>query len=193
MKLIIGLGNPGREYIQTRHNIGYIIIDKLLKDYHLFLKPNLKLKVEFVKGKDNTNDFILAKPLNYMNLSGESVLNLASYFKIDYKNILIIHDDLSLPLGFMRFRENGTSGGQKGMEDIIKKLGTNSIKRLKIGIGNNPLIDAKDYVLGKLTKKELDELMPSFINSADAIKEYINNQDFSIIMTKYNTPRNNDI
>ncbi|MFA5692185.1 MAG: aminoacyl-tRNA hydrolase [Acholeplasmataceae bacterium] len=193
MKLIIGLGNPGREYIQTRHNIGYIIIDKLLKDYNLSLKPNLKLKVEYVKSKDSLNDFILAKSLNYMNLSGESVLNIASYFKIDFNNILIIQDDISLPLGTIRFRENGTSGGQRGMEDIIKKLGTKEIKRLKIGIGNNPLIDAKDYVLGKLTKKEIDELMESFIKSSQAIKEYINNQDFSIIMTKYNTPRNNNI
>lgn len=193
MKLIIGLGNPGREYIQTRHNIGYIVIDKLLKDFNLELKANLKLKTVYIKSQTNNNSFILAKPLNYMNLSGESVVNIANYFKINLDDILIVHDDISLPIGTLRFREEGSSGGQKGMEDIINKMGTNQIKRLKIGIGNNSLIDAKDYVLGKLTKKELDILIPSFIKASEAINEFINNEDFNLIMTKYNTRKNQTI
>ncbi len=189
MKLIIGLGNPGLEYAQTRHNVGFIVVDKLLKDYNLTLKPNLKLKAAYIKSKINNFDFILAKPLTYMNLSGEAVLKLASYFKVDIKDILIIHDDLSLPLGFLRFRENGTSGGQKGMEDIINKLGTKNIKRLKIGIDKSPYYNNKDYVLGKFSKKEIEYLIPKFINASDAIKEWILDEDFNLIMTKYNTPK----
>ena len=130
MKLIVGLGNPGLEYKKTRHNLGFLIIDELAN----------KLEIEFNKQKFNglyyqAKDFILLKPQTYMNNSGECISAFLNYFQIPVDNLLVIYDDIALSIGRFRYRAQGSNGGHNGMKDIIEKLGTKKIKRLRIGIG----------------------------------------------------------
>jgi peptidyl-tRNA hydrolase, PTH1 family len=136
MKLIVGLGNPGAEYQETRHNLGFQTLDFLTN------KLNLELKTEKFKGLYGIGTYlnqkiILLKPLTYINNSGECVRDFVNYFQIPLENILIIYDDLALPLGSFRYRQRGSSGGHNGVKSIIKCLGTQKFKRLKIGISYN--------------------------------------------------------
>lgn len=136
MKLIVGLGNPGKEYENTRHNLGFRIID------HLANKLNLELKKEKNKGLYVTGNYlnqkiILLKPLTYMNNSGECIRDFVNYFQIPVENILVVYDDLALPLGSFRYRSRGSSGGHNGIKNIIECLGTQEFKRLKVGIGSD--------------------------------------------------------
>ncbi|HHY97077.1 MAG TPA: aminoacyl-tRNA hydrolase [Acholeplasma sp.] len=186
MKLIVGLGNPGREYVQTRHNVGFMMIDKLAYETKTEFKVNEKLKSALVKTKIENEDVILAKPLTYMNLSGEAVVAISNFYKIETKDILVISDDIALPLGKIRFRNQGTHGGQKGLKHILEQFKTNDIKRLRIGIGFDPKYDKADYVLSRFTKNEIDQLMMSFDTCYVAIKEWISTDNFNIIMSKYN-------
>lgn len=167
MKLIIGLGNPGKEYENTRHNIGFKAID--LYAHHLGVELNKrKFKGRFYKG----DGFILAKPYTYMNLSGLFVQKMCNYFKIDLADLLIIYDDLSLPTATLRYREKGSAGGQKGMLDIITKLDTTNIKRLKIGIGH-PRSDAKNHVLGVFSSIQITKLDAKKDQIIDFIAKFI--------------------
>ncbi|HLT00366.1 MAG TPA: aminoacyl-tRNA hydrolase [Acholeplasma sp.] len=188
MKLIVGLGNPGREYAQTRHNMGFIVIDRILKDLNLELKVDNKLQAAYVKTKINGEDVILAKPLTYMNLSGQAVINLMNFYKIEKDDIIIISDDTAIELGKIRLRASGSHGGQNGLRDIINRLSSDQFKRLRVGIGDNKLIDKKDFVLGKLTSKEIDFLMPVFDRCRDLIFDWVNQMSFENLMNKYNTP-----
>lgn len=189
MKLIVGLGNPGIEYRETRHNIGFITIDNLLNTYQLELKVDQKLKSALVKTKINQEDVIIAKPLTYMNLSGDAVSLLMNYYKVDINDILIISDDIQLETGRMRYRKSGSHGGQNGLKDIILKLSSNQFKRLRIGIGMKTHIDMKDYVLGKFTKQEKEVLEQTIQRAVESIDLWIKNMSFDQIMTNYNTPQ----
>lgn len=189
MKLIVGLGNPGREYQQTRHNIGFIVIDRILKDLSLELKVDNKLQAAYVKTKINGEDVILAKPLTYMNLSGQAVIALMNFYKVEKDNLIIISDDTALELGKIRLRGSGSHGGQNGLRHIITQLGTQEFKRLRVGIGDNSLMNKADYVLGKFTPKEIDVLMPVFDKCRDLIFDWINKMSFENLMNKYNTPQ----
>ena len=184
MKLIVGLGNPGKEYESTRHNIGYIFIDNFASSKEVKID---KKKFNGLYNEITMNDekIILLKPLSYMNLSGEVVEKYVNFFKIDINDILIINDDLDMDFGRIRLRPSGSSGGHNGLKNIALHLHTEQFKRLKIGISNNKLIDTKDYVLGKFSKEEkeiLDELKPK-IN--DLINDYLV-LDFDKLMCKYN-------
>src|SRR5690554_1751856 len=189
MKLVVGLGNPGKQYIQTRHNIGFIAIDKILSHYNLDLKVDTKLQAAYTKTKINNEDVILAKPLTYMNLSGQAVVGLMNYYKISTDDVLIIVDDIALPLGKIRMRQTGSHGGQNGLKDIINKLGTKDFKRLRFGIGQQDHMDKVDYVLGKLTTKEIETIYPVMDYVLDAVTEWITTNNFNQVMTKYNTPQ----
>jgi PTH1 family peptidyl-tRNA hydrolase len=189
MKLIVGLGNPGKEYIQSRHNIGFIAIDKILSTYNLDLKVDAKLNAAYVKTKINQVDVVIAKPLTYMNLSGNAVVALMNFYKIPIEDIIIILDDTALDLGRIRIRQRGTHGGQNGLRDIITKLGTKEFKRLRVGIGSHPHIDKVDFVLGKLTKNEIEVIKPTMDKVLDAVVEWITTNNFNQVMTKYNTPQ----
>lgn len=185
MKLIIGLGNPGKEYDNTRHNIGFYIIDQFLRkhnkeaDNEKFCAKNIDLNL-------NGEKVIFLKPQTYMNLSGESVKKYIDYFKINIEDILVIFDDVNFELGKFRLKRMGSSGGHNGINNIIENLNTEEIKRLKVGISNDSKIDIKDYVLGKFNKEEkekLEESMPIFLNIID---DFLN-MDFEELMLKYNT------
>lgn len=184
MKLIVGLGNPGKEYENTRHNIGFMILDNYAR-INNFDISNKKFNGLYEKIKINSQDVIFLKPLSYMNLSGEVVKAFVDYFKIDIENILIINDDLDLEVGKFKLKPFGSSGGHNGLKNIALNLQTEKYKRFKIGISNNKSIDTKDYVLGKFTDEDLKIYDGIFKISVDIIDDFIKT-DFDRVMSKYN-------
>ena len=146
--LIVGLGNPGKEYEDTRHNVGFRVVDELARRFGLsFGKTERKAQVASGTIKDKR--VILAKPQTYMNLSGEAVRSLVDFYKVEVANILVIADDLDIPLGTVRLRQSGSAGGQNGIKSVIQHLGTQDVNRLRFGIGRPPgKMQARDYVLG---------------------------------------------
>ncbi|MBN2677805.1 MAG: aminoacyl-tRNA hydrolase [Anaerolineaceae bacterium] len=160
--LFIGLGNPGRDYRYTRHNIGFICIDKLSEILNIKIN-RVKNKTLYGDGLSNTNKVIIAKPQTYMNLSGKAVTSLVQYYKVPLNQVLIIHDDIDLPLGTIRIRPSGSSGGQKGINSVIQMLGTDQFPRMRIGIDRPPgKMNPETYVLQRFTEKEaeiLDEII----------------------------------
>lgn len=175
MKMIVGLGNPGKEYERTRHNAGFLVIDELCNKLNITLDQK-KMNALFTIYRHNGDSIIIMKPQTYMNLSGEAVMAFSNYYNIDPSDIIVVHDDLDLPLGKIRIREKGSCGGQNGMRNIINLLHTSDIKRIRIGISHDRRFDTKDYVLGKISnedtkifdevkKKAVDALIYSFDNS----------------------------
>ena len=151
MKLIIGLGNPGREYENTRHNIGFMVLDNYLKD----TSWQSKFQALYTTQNIHNEKIIFLKPTTYMNLSGNAIREFLNFYKLTPEDILVIHDDLDLPIGTYRLKTNSSAGGHNGIKSIIENLGTNAFLRLKVGISKNTNIDTKDYVLGKFTPQEL--------------------------------------
>lgn len=175
MKLIAGLGNIGDKYCFTRHNAGFMAVDKRAIDMKLTFKEEPKLKCFMVKFKYNNEDIILAKPATFMNLSGEAIRALTDYYKIDIKDILIIYDDISLDLGKIRFRAAGSDGGHNGIKSIIQNLGTDKFARVKIGIGPQPNIPSENFVLQNFSQDQLAKLKEVLLMLQDAIDFYIKN------------------
>ena len=184
MKLIVGLGNPGKEYENTRHNIDYMVIDNYAKVHNVEITKR-KFNSLYQKIIIDDCDVLLVKPETYMNLSGEAVLAFMNYFKIDIEDVLIIYDDLDLDCGKIRLRDKGSSGGHNGIKNIISLLGTDKFKRLKIGISNNKLIETKDYVLGKLTKEEREEINKSIKVTTSLLDDFLK-LSFDKLTNKYN-------
>ena len=158
MKLIVGLGNPTKEYENTRHNIGFMAIDALSEEYHIPVE-SLRHKALIGKGAIEGQRVILAKPVTYMNLSGEAVRAISDYYKIPSEDIIIIFDDTTLDVGRMRIRKKGSAGGHNGIKSIIAHLGTMEFPRIKIGIGaKREGQDLADYVLSRFPKEEKEAL-----------------------------------
>ena len=183
MRLIVGLGNPGKEYELTRHNSGFRVLDDFADAIGIDFNKN-DFDGTYAKFKLDDEDIILFKPLTYMNLSGTAVQKIAHFFKIDIDNIVVVYDDMAIKVGEIRLRLEGSSGGQKGMQNIIDNLGTQNIKRIRIGIGE-PEFDAIDYVLGKPNKEEKLLIDKAIDRAVSALKEYLNH-DFQNAMSKYN-------
>jgi PTH1 family peptidyl-tRNA hydrolase len=156
VKVIVGLGNPGIAYEETRHNAGYKVIDKFRTRYGVGCKPSKRLHCELARCKHASEDVLLVKPLTYMNLSGQAVLAVTNWHKVSLSDILIIHDDVSLNLGKVRLQKHGSAGGQHGIESIIEHFGgSKNFDRLKIGIGPDPGgALRKDYVLAPFSTSE---------------------------------------
>ncbi|MDO4198284.1 MAG: aminoacyl-tRNA hydrolase [Erysipelotrichaceae bacterium] len=184
MKLIAGLGNPGKEYDTTRHNAGFMAMDRILDKLSISLDKN-KFNAVYTIYRYKDEKVIFVKPLTYMNLSGEAVQALMNFYDIDVKDILIIHDDLDLPVGKLRIRYQGSSGGQKGMGSIINHLGTSDINRIRIGISNDKLIDTKDYVLGKFSKED-KEILDITLDKAAEAALYFLDHPIEEVMSKFN-------
>lgn len=183
--LIVGLGNPGAEYRLNRHNFGFMVLDELAERWSVPLK---KIKFKAIIGEDRFkgNKVILAKPLTYMNDSGRSVAPLLRYFKCPPENMLVIHDDLDLPLGTLRIRPSGGTSGQRGMESIIKLAGTQDFPRMRLGISRPPgQMDPKDYVLKNFLSSE-EELKKMVINQAIEAIECFVTEGLTHTMNKYN-------
>ncbi len=184
MKLIVGLGNPGKEYQKTRHNIGFMVVDNYLKENNLELNKT-KFNGKYTETNIKSEKVIFLEPQKYMNLSGEVIRDFVNFYKIDVKDILIISDDLDMKCGKIRLREKGSSGGHNGLKNIELHLNTNEYKRLKIGVGNNKMIETKDYVLGKFSKEDFEKVENSIKLTKDIIEDFIDN-DFISLMSKYN-------
>lgn len=185
MKLVAGLGNIGDKYVFTRHNAGFMVIDKWAMMQGATFAENKKLKCLLAKFKRNGEDIIIIKPTTFMNLSGEAVRAVADYYKINFEDILIVYDDLSLELGRIRFRPNGSDGGHNGIKSVIKHLGTQQIARLKIGIGPQPPIPSEQFVLQNFYKSQLDILKPVLKIAVEGIEFYLDN-DMQTVQNKYN-------
>jgi len=171
MKLIVGLGNPGKQYDITRHNVGFMVIDELVKKLGIELKNERKLKAE-VAITLRAETLIIAKPETYMNLSGSSVAKIAQFYKISPQDIWVISDDLDLEFGTVRLRQGGSSGGHNGLKDIIQKVGGNFV-RFRVGIQNEQSgnIPAEDFVLQKFNQTEQLQLPQIISKTLDLILE----------------------
>lgn len=171
MFLIAGLGNPGRGYAKTRHNVGFDVIDKLAEQENIRILEK-KHKAVIGKGVIEGCKVILAKPQTYMNLSGESIRELADYYKIDVKNeLIVISDDISLPPGQIRIRKKGSAGGHNGLKNIIALLGHEEFQRIRLGVGEKPEgYDLADYVLGHFEAKERKLVDEAVAEAADAVR-----------------------
>lgn len=184
MKLIVGLGNPGKSYTNTRHNIGFMCIDKLCEYFNVKLDSK-KFNGLYTQFNYKGEKIILLEPQKYMNLSGEVIRLFIDFFKISIDDVLIICDDLDTEVGNIRLRYKGSSGGHNGLKDIEKHLGTQNYKRIKIGISNNKLMDTKDYVLGKFTSEETKIIEYSIKKIPNIIEDYLTST-FENLMNKYN-------
>lgn len=184
MKLIVGLGNPDKKYLKTRHNVGFMAVDLFAKQENLNFKFDSKFSGFIAEYNNGNTKTIILKPTTYMNLSGNSVIKVINYYKIKPENVLVIYDDVDVDLGKLRLRLTGSSGGHKGMQDIINHLNTKEIKRVRVGIGKDEQMI--DYVLSKFSKKEKKILDPVLDQVVEVISMFIRNEDFSLIMNRFN-------
>mgnify|MGYP000848418750 FL=1 len=183
--LLIGLGNPGREYANTRHNFGFMAIDRLAVRLNA-RGMKVQSKAIVMDSKYEDHKLILAKPQTYMNLSGQSVQGLAHFYKIPNENLMILSDDLDLPFGTIRIRASGGPGGQRGLSSILEKLGTKDIPRMRLGIGRPPgRMDPADYVLQNFSRDDLKSLSELLDRAADAALEFVVN-GLTAAMNKFN-------
>ena len=184
MKLVVGLGNKGREYENTRHNMGFMLVDRYLQYKNITDKFKEKFNAMYIETTINNEKVIFIKPMTYMNNSGIAVRSFVDFYKLNSEDILVISDDLDLDLGKFRLRRNGSSGGHNGLKSIISHLGTDNFKRLRIGISNDK-DDVINYVLSKFSKKELNEIDIMFDTLVDVLDDYFV-MDFTSLMSKYN-------
>ncbi|MFN8425293.1 MAG: aminoacyl-tRNA hydrolase [Anaerolineales bacterium] len=183
--LFIGLGNPGREYANTRHNFGFMAIDRLAVRLNA-RGMKVQSKAIVMDSKYEDHKLILAKPQTFMNLSGQSVQGLAHFYKIPNENLMILSDDLDLPFGTIRIRASGGPGGQRGLSSILEKLGTKDIPRMRLGIGRPPgRMDPADYVLQNFSRDDLKSLSELLDRAADAALEFVVN-GLNAAMNKFN-------
>lgn len=174
MKLIVGLGNPGDKYKFTRHNAGFMALDFLAHNWNFDFKFESKFNGECAKINYNGESLLFLKPHTFMNLSGQSILAVMNFYKIQRENILIIYDDLAMPIGKMRFRAKGSDGGHNGIKSIIQILGgNNNFDRLKIGIGPQPALPSEVFVLQNFTENQLNELKLVLKDVEQAIDLYV--------------------
>lgn len=184
MKLIVGLGNPGTEYNNTKHNLGFLCIDNYAKSHNIVINKE-KFNGLYNEFFYNNEKIILLKPQSFINLSGEVIRKYIDYYNIDINDILIINDDLDLEVGKFKLKYKGTSGGHNGLKNIELNLKTQEYKRLKIGISNNKEIDTKDYVLSKISSDDMKEYIEIFNLSISILNDFIT-LDFETLVSKYN-------
>lgn len=186
MYIIAGLGNPGKEYDNTRHNAGFMAIDALSKKYGIDVTEK-KAKGLIGKGVIEGHKVILVKPQTFMNLSGDCLRELTDYFKIDVENeLIVIYDDITLDVGGLRVRKKGSAGGHNGMKSIIANLGTMDFQRIRVGIGEKPAkMDLADWVLGHFKKEDMEALQDALSESTEAVKLILDGETDEA-MNKYN-------
>jgi len=182
MKLIVGLGNPGKKYDFTRHNIGFMALDAFANVHKLTFSFDKKLKGELIKNPE----YILLKPQTFMNLSGESLKLTMDYYNIQLEDVLIIYDDLAIPHGRVRIRQQGSAGGHNGIKSIIAHVKTQEFKRVRLGIEAQHPMSSRDFVLSKFPKKDKESIEEVMHKTIHIIEEFIDDESFEKIMTKYN-------
>lgn len=183
--LLIGLGNPGREYANTRHNSGFMLIDRLAVRLNA-RGMKVQSKAIVMNAQYEERKLILAKPQTYMNLSGQSVQGLIHFYKLPLTNVMILSDDLDLPFGTIRIRASGGPGGQRGLSSILERLGTKDVPRLRLGIGRPPgRMDPSNYVLQSFSRDDLQGISEILDRAADAALEFVKN-GLNSAMNKFN-------
>ena len=185
MYLIVGLGNPEQKYFNTFHNMGFMAVDRLAE----------KLGVTFTKGECRAvtaharvkgEKVIVAKPVTYMNLSGEAVQELVHKYKIEKGKLIVVYDDVDIAIGKLRIRQNGTAGTHNGMKNIVKMLSTEDFPRVRVGIGKDTPMELVDYVLSQVSDDDLKALEPVLDAAANALYDFVNGEPIDHIMQKYN-------
>lgn len=186
MKMIVGLGNIGTRYDETRHNTGFMVVDQLARDYHLGAFTHLKQEAVAVSGVINGEKVMLVKPTTFMNDSGRAVGPLVDYYDIDLDNLVIVNDDLDMPVGKVRLKTHGASGGHNGLKSIISALGTKNFNRVKVGIDHPQHGTVVSHVLGKFSKEERPKFDQAVEQAEHALEDWINGEDFAKLMNAYN-------
>lgn len=189
MKLFVGLGNPGKEYEWTRHNMGFVTLDKFAEMANgSFDHSDFKGQYGIIKNPLFSEPILILKPQTFMNLSGTSVRPLADFYKLTPSDIVVVYDDMAIGEGSIRLRLDGSSGGHKGMQNIIDMFSSNQFRRIRVGIGEPPSKDSVNYVLGKPKGDSYDALNFATDNAAKALRDIaMDDSNFSKIMSKYNS------
>ena len=181
MRMIVGLGNPGNRFQYTRHNVGFMAVDGFSRRLGINITD---LKFKALVGKKG--DLLLVKPQTFMNLSGESVMPLMNYFKIEPQDLMVVYDDMDIPLGELRIKPKGSAGGHNGMKSIIEQLGREDFPRIRIGISRpDPTRDVVDYVLRIFSKEEMPTITDTLIRAVDALETWVG-EGLDSAMNKYN-------
>ena len=185
MKLIVGLGNPGKDYAGTRHNIGFEAIQKLAYDHNIDIN-RAKFRAHFGEGFIGRTKVILARPQTFMNLSGEAVRDIMAFYKMEQEDLIVIYDDVSLAPGAIRVRETGSAGGHNGIKNILYHLETDEFLRVRVGIGEKPKgWDLADYVLSKFRPNEMDDIVDGITQATEAV-ELILSEGVKSAMNRFN-------
>jgi peptidyl-tRNA hydrolase, PTH1 family len=185
MKLVVGLGNPGRKYVGTRHNVGFVVLDELARRAGAST-PKTATDAHWSEVQLDSIKTLLVWPQTFMNLSGSCVLRIRDFYKLSNEDLLVVCDDFHLPLGRLRLRGSGSSGGQKGLEDILRRVSTEEIARLRIGVGSPPAnFDAADFVLSKFRREEIAEMDLAVQRAADAATDWVV-KGLAYAMNQYN-------
>lgn len=185
MKMIVGLGNIGKEYDRTRHNTGFMVIDALAEKHDVtnFKIQNDAMIADF---RVNGEKVLLVKPTTYMNDSGRAVRPLMDYFDVDLEDMIVVYDDMDMPVGKIRLRQKGSAGGHNGIKSIIAHVGTQAFNRVRVGIDHPDKESVVDYVLGKFRKEQETDFEIGVQNTIKALEDWIEVDDFSRLMNKYN-------
>jgi PTH1 family peptidyl-tRNA hydrolase len=192
VKLIVGLGNPGPEYRETRHNVGFKVADALVERWRVSDQWREKFDALQVKTMVGDEPVILAKPMTFMNLSGQAVAGLAGFYKIEPADILIVTDDVALPLGRLRARPEGGAGGHNGLKSIIQSLGTQAFPRMRVGVGRgDDRRDLSDHVLGRFEADERDTVSAAVLRAADASELFLS-EGIGRVMNAFNAAEQTD-
>ncbi len=185
MYVIVGLGNPGKQYDKTRHNVGFDVIDMLAKEYDISV-TKIKHKALIGEGRIGTEKVLLVKPQTYMNLSGETLIDIYNYYKVDLENIVVIYDDIDLDVGKLRIRKKGSAGTHNGMRSIVKCLGSTEFPRVRVGVSKPmPGQNLADFVLSRFRKEEAYDLAMGLEKACNAV-DCIIRENLDLAMNKYN-------
>jgi PTH1 family peptidyl-tRNA hydrolase len=193
VKLIVGLGNPGPEYRDTRHNVGFMVADALVDRWRVSDQWREKFEALLIKTMVREEPVVLAKPLTFMNLSGQAVAALAGFYKIDPSDIFIVTDDVALPVGRLRARREGGAGGHNGLKSIIQSLGMQAFPRMRVGVGRgDSRRDLADHVLGRFEADERDTVSAAVLRAADATEMFLS-EGIERVMNAFNAVEKEDV
>lgn len=184
--MIVGLGNIGTRYDETRHNTGFMVIEQLARDYHLGAFTHLKQEAVAVTGMIDGQKVMLVKPTTFMNDSGRAVGPLVDYYDIDLDDLVVVNDDLDMPVGKVRLKTHGASGGHNGLKSIINALGTNKFNRIKVGIDHPKHGTVVSHVLGKFTQDERPQFDQAVEKAEHALEDWVKGENFAQLMNEYN-------
>jgi PTH1 family peptidyl-tRNA hydrolase len=190
LKLIVGLGNPGSEYAETRHNVGFKVADELAKRHQLKFRESARWQARTARITEDDRDALLAQPTTFMNLSGWAVRDLVTFYKIGLADMLVMVDDADLPLGKLRIRMTGSAGGHNGLKSIIQELGSEQFPRLRIGVGRQPG-ELKSHVLGRFGSEEREQIDNAVRKAADAAEMFLTDGILKAMNT-FNAPEQSE-